>query len=471
MIRRVLSVVVVCLLLGVSGVLAQDKGECEGVRPVGLVVGQEARVAAGTASNNLRDVPSLDGKRLGKVAGGTVVKVLAGPRCVDDLVWWQIDYEGLVGWTVDRIDGQQRLSLAAPETPALSTTVMTPETTDQIDVLRTLACQDGNEYSPLIAWNATYYAQPCHHSSITGTQIEVMDVWSGTTVLAIYADGVSIYPLAFVDDTTLLWIAAEDWYTNNSPELTALHLTNVVTGEEIASAGVEGGHSAFFFPIFFANRTRFALLRPTEPGYAVEVWDALTLEIVETYPLALPAGLTADQHPITYTFSEDGTQSAIFWIDSAHGDGFITLYHLGASESPVRINVTGEFQTLDPELAFSPSGNFLLLAYCETLDPAKAGFFCKGSNIVWFTTKAGEAVTRWKVPFEDIGPMSFNTGGLLVMSAPFNRVLYDVDTGEALRLFDGHSPQGMFNADGTLLLTNGDAGTFIWGIPGPTPEG
>jgi hypothetical protein len=183
----------------------------------------------------------------------------------------------------------------------------------------------------------------------------------------------------------------------------------------------------------------------------------------------MPEGVTYDQLS-EYAVSEDGTQIAVLWLSSVADEGVVALYNLETSEPPVLIDVPGgTLQTIGAEMAFSPSGNFLLFAYCETLDPKKDGFFCKGANIVWFTTKEGEAATRWKVPFEDIGSMSFGGDGLMVMSAAFDRVLYNVDTGEALRLFDGHSPVGMFNDDGTLLLTNGDVGTFVWGIPTQTP--
>ncbi|MCA9906299.1 MAG: SH3 domain-containing protein, partial [Anaerolineae bacterium] len=68
--------------------------------PARLTAGDRARVVPGDA-NNLRDQPSTSGSRIGQVPGGAEFLVLDGPAFGDDLRWWLIDYNGLIGWTVE----------------------------------------------------------------------------------------------------------------------------------------------------------------------------------------------------------------------------------------------------------------------------------------------------------------------------------------------------------------------------------
>lgn len=68
--------------------------------PHRLTVGQLARVTPGTP-NRLRASPSTRGDILDLMPGGTVFRVLDGPICAEDFSWWQVDYNGVIGWTVE----------------------------------------------------------------------------------------------------------------------------------------------------------------------------------------------------------------------------------------------------------------------------------------------------------------------------------------------------------------------------------
>lgn len=74
--------------------------DCPGAAPPRLRVGENARVLPGTA-NNLRGNPSLSGGLTGRIPGGRKIAVLDGPRCSDGYVWWQVNYNGSVGWTAE----------------------------------------------------------------------------------------------------------------------------------------------------------------------------------------------------------------------------------------------------------------------------------------------------------------------------------------------------------------------------------
>lgn len=79
--------------------LAQDTN-CPGAPTPQLVVGQQGQVAPGSA-NNMRDQPNTGGGRVGAIEPGEIFTVLEGPVCADGFNWWRVDYNGVVGWTVE----------------------------------------------------------------------------------------------------------------------------------------------------------------------------------------------------------------------------------------------------------------------------------------------------------------------------------------------------------------------------------
>lgn len=66
-----------------------------------LTVGHNASVIPGFGENNLRSNPGTSASVIGVIPPGGVVRVLDGPTCVDDLIWWQIAYENQIGWTAE----------------------------------------------------------------------------------------------------------------------------------------------------------------------------------------------------------------------------------------------------------------------------------------------------------------------------------------------------------------------------------
>lgn len=77
---------------------------CDGYLVPQLTIGQQARILPGdpNALNTLPLRPSQysESVRLGSVPSGANFTVLDGPLCGDgSIVWWLIDYNGVVGWT------------------------------------------------------------------------------------------------------------------------------------------------------------------------------------------------------------------------------------------------------------------------------------------------------------------------------------------------------------------------------------
>jgi LysM repeat protein len=62
-----------------------------------LVPGGQGRVTPGQP-NTLRGQPN-GGATVGQIPGGGVFTVVAGPQCAGGINWWQVNYNGVVGWT------------------------------------------------------------------------------------------------------------------------------------------------------------------------------------------------------------------------------------------------------------------------------------------------------------------------------------------------------------------------------------
>ncbi|MCY4071015.1 MAG: thrombospondin type 3 repeat-containing protein [Chloroflexi bacterium] len=61
-----------------------------------------ARVASRTLANRLRAEPALGAQQIGEIPPRQVLDaVLDGPACDGAFVWWQVEVNGLIGWTVE----------------------------------------------------------------------------------------------------------------------------------------------------------------------------------------------------------------------------------------------------------------------------------------------------------------------------------------------------------------------------------
>lgn len=78
-----------------------------------LQVNNTAYVLPGDA-NNVRSSPDLSASRVGSIPSGAWFDVLDGPTCSGGYTWWQVDYLGTIGWTVEAGDGEYWLAPGCP---------------------------------------------------------------------------------------------------------------------------------------------------------------------------------------------------------------------------------------------------------------------------------------------------------------------------------------------------------------------
>jgi hypothetical protein len=83
-------------ILGAAG----EPITCPGFMFSRMVVGGRGRVSD-DLPNNLRQEPSTSSQRIGEIPSGAEFDVLAGPICGENLAWWQVNYNGIVGWTAE----------------------------------------------------------------------------------------------------------------------------------------------------------------------------------------------------------------------------------------------------------------------------------------------------------------------------------------------------------------------------------
>src|SRR6185503_13240872 len=93
-----------CLLMSLGVVSAQDIPEpaCPtlGDLPTRLTSGMWAKTVAGFTINR-RAEPDLQSARTGQIPNGDIVRVADGPVCADGYVWWQLNYDSMMGWTAE----------------------------------------------------------------------------------------------------------------------------------------------------------------------------------------------------------------------------------------------------------------------------------------------------------------------------------------------------------------------------------
>ncbi len=95
-----MRIILLFFLLIIIGTMDTRQVDAQTCLPTRLEIGSEARVTPG-ASNRIRSEPSINAEQVGQIPAREVVTLLEGARCVDNILWWRIDYGGIEGWTAE----------------------------------------------------------------------------------------------------------------------------------------------------------------------------------------------------------------------------------------------------------------------------------------------------------------------------------------------------------------------------------
>ncbi len=444
------------LLSLVAPVLAQDEpaGECEPLAP--LVVGEFGRVSAGDA-NSVRSAPTTSGERIGAIPGGETFAVLDGPRCADGFVWWQVEHQGVTGWTVDGADGDAWLFPSGPaeseeavsEPPVmLFPTVITPDNVPQLEPVFEFSCETGadNISSLVLSNNQRYLAFNCRAQSATA----VYDLLERRQIASLDTADSTTY--AFLPgDQQLLGIHK---LTSRDSDPRTYAVWDVASGEVVASVPYERHPS-----VYDAAYVDLVVIEPEQ----IRRLDARTLEEMSRVPVTEPldlndAKMTLSADGATFAAFSSADPGVVFLVDTASGD------LLQRIETPFITNI------LPNALEFSPSGRFVLAAGCAwNISP---GFSCGGPAILWIEVASGSIVERWDMPPGDgVRDLAFSPDGQLLAAAARALIVYSVQSGQPVFSSPLAASLAEFSRDGTFVVTTGIDHTdaylnLVWAVQG-----
>jgi len=97
---------------GQNGSFWIDPLTCIGFQESRISVGKYARVTPGLP-NRLRSMPSTRSLSLALIQPGATFSVIGGPVCAEDTIWWQVNYQGIIGWTMEGQGNQYWLELTS----------------------------------------------------------------------------------------------------------------------------------------------------------------------------------------------------------------------------------------------------------------------------------------------------------------------------------------------------------------------
>lgn len=173
--------------------------------------------AVGTlAVNRLRQSPSTDGTILMEIPNGAVFVVTTGPECDDEgIVWWQIDYDGVVGWTAESL-GDERYIVPQPPNPLPQRNVIAVDNAAQLNLLSSIEAN----ILPIMAWSQNGLL------AVAGG--------NGANGVFVYTMGDLSQPFVIERDET---VSAIDFIPNNQQVLVgtdtgSVHIWNIVTTVE-----------------------------------------------------------------------------------------------------------------------------------------------------------------------------------------------------------------------------------------------
>lgn len=423
---HLMAMICVVLMAVVHPVDAQDDAGCPGAPVLRLVVGQHGRVTPGSA-NNMRNQPSTSGENIGQIAAGEAFAVLDGPVCADGFNWWQVDANGVIGWTAEGRNDEYWLEPLPDD--VVSDTSIAPYTRDELtafDLLVMLTCpQENIRTAEGIDINADgrFVAFGCGSSD---NAFGVYDM-ATRTLAGVYAGNQGfIRRLYFVPHSELILVVTDD----------VLALWNLETGEKLVEREIIHIRDIVFIP----DGSQFVTNAQSARG--VTLWDTATLTEVETLPddrLSIVDGLA---------ISSDGK-----WLAAAGRDHSVRLWDLETGEGwfATQAEMDEYISSQTRGITFSSDGRFLVTSTCLAKE-----YECKRVQIDWWDVANGESVKTWTHDIADLIALRFLPGDDYLVAAGYGDTLvFDSATGEQVpSTIDTGAMQFAISPDGTFLALN-----------------
>lgn len=402
-----------------------------------LAIDMQAQVPQGSVSN-LRDAPSINANVIGQIPGGALFEVVGGPVCADNILWWQVDYDGTRGIIAEGESGDYFVELVSPQPlPTLA-----PLTTDRAAQLIELSRLEGR-FAQDVAW------------SPDGSTLAIPGGLGWDSLLLYSTQDITQPPrqldgerpletLAYRPDGTQIILGTGDG---------TVHLWNALPDGTLQERLFLQTHLGFVSALaFHPDNQRFAVAgdealtsASVERANAVILWDINS--VAQQAVLSGHTALVMDM-----AFSPDGSR-------------LIT-----AGQSDLRIwdvNNGQLLQTLESlqaiSVEYSPNGQFIAVGMQE------------GASIplVLLDANTLQVVASYTAQTSTIESLAFSPDSSLLASGGANGVVYLWSTqNDANLAILGATTNAMtdvaFNSTGTLLAGITDQNqVFLWGVPVP----
>lgn len=406
-----------------------------------LTTGIQARVQPGLP-NRVRAEPNVDAAQTGEIPGEGIFSVIEGPVCDDQgYLWWQIDYDGFVGWTSEGRDGDYFIEPLPPAT--LPTTDII--SADNLSLISELSRFEAN-LGVGLAWSQNTETDAPPRLLVTGD--------SGADGAWVIDTATSNETPRFISASDMLTVA--DFGPDNNLALLgsadgSLRLWDLRSGAVLVERAVLQGHdspvqavalSADGAMLAGSGGRAFLSENRDDNLYAISVWDVDSVSLI--------GGLRGHTDSVTdLVFTDDNST-----IISGSLDGFVHVWSVAGLQETSFIEI-GEPIT---SIALSPNQTTLAIG-TQT-----------GSIALW-DLPSNTAIATLSGHVGAVNSVNFNSDGSLLVSGGDDNIVYLWNTGndasEPVAL-NGHTDAintVAFSPDGTLVGSiSEDNSVRMWGI-------
>lgn len=435
-----------------------------------LFVGATGRVESGGVNNIIRQSYGRSSQPTGaEMPPGSTFQVIGGPECTganlgEAIVWWQVNYQGTIGWTAESLNGEYFLELVSGS-PSVVTTAPTaslpttrlPITTSNVARLSQVGSLDFGGAFPLmdigkngvltVATTQVFIYGSVSASQLSSSRQITLEAADFYESLSPSGDllATSDFTASQTNPTTqiVLWDTASGTERTRLPALQTGALHGVAISPDSSKAVV-------YYENFLVN----------PPSFTVTLYDLLSGSSI---PLNHSSAI------INAVYSPDGKLLATYSVsqDTVFLWDMTTLTQIGTLNADV-IPTVNSGANAPAALAFSPDSTLLAVGgETGTVQIWDVAARTLKTTLTVYPPGQGAVLT---IAFSPDGKLLAAAGGFLSQSAPSpnNQIaLFDLATNALAVVLTGHTDlvsSLAFSPDGTLLFSAGDRTVRIWGV-------